>query len=159
MLLPFWDGLVPTKEYDIEMAEMADRHYTRRTVGNSRFMLPGRKLVLRDTFGTIVFGWLWQERRMDEQTGYNCAIFRNESDRLSSEIILEAEALAFAKWGPNRLYTYVNPKKIRSSNPGYCFQRAGWQKRGISSRGLVLLAKDVPLRHAPPFRVQLQLPL
>lgn len=64
---------------------------------------------------------------MDGQTGYNCAIFRNESKRRSSDIILECEAIAIERWGPNRMYTYVNPAKIASPNPGYCFKRAGWR--------------------------------
>jgi len=62
---------------------------------------------------------------MDGQTGYNCAIFRNESSRRSSDIILECEEIAFERWGPNRLYTYVDPAKIKSVNPGYCFKQAG----------------------------------
>jgi hypothetical protein len=64
--------------------------------------------------------------RMDGQTGYNCAIFRNESARRSSEIILECERIAIKRWGPARMYTYVDPAKIASRNPGYCFKMAGW---------------------------------
>lgn len=78
---------------------------------------------------------------MDGQDGYNCAIFRNEGQRQSSEIILEAEEMAFRKWGPNRLFTYIDPKKIRSTNPGYCFKMAGWKRIGLSKSGKVLLAK------------------
>jgi hypothetical protein len=81
--------------------------------------------------------------RMDSQTGYNCAIFRNESPWRSSDIILEAEAAAFARWGANRLYTYVDGRKIRSTNPGFCFQAAGWRKTGRSKSGLTLLVKGV----------------
>jgi len=43
------------------------------------------------------------------------------------EIILEAEKLAAEKWGPNRAFTYVDPAKIRSPNPGFCFKVAGWR--------------------------------
>lgn len=144
MMLPFWEGLVKTTHFDPEMRMLADRHYSRRTVGARQFSYAGRKLVLRDTAGDVLFVWMWpqDEMRMDGQTGYNCAIFRNEGSRLSSEIIREAEGAAFDKWGPNRVYTYVNAKKIQSSNPGYCFQQAGWRKIGLSKSGLVLLAKD-----------------
>jgi hypothetical protein len=79
--------------------------------------------------------------RMDGQTGYNCSIFRNESTRLSSEIILEAESLAERKWGSNRFYTYVDGRKIKSRNPGFCFLKAGWRRIGYSKSGLLLLAK------------------
>ena len=126
------------------MRILADRHYSRRTVGARQFCYAGRKLVLRDTRGDVLFVWMWplDEMRMDGQTGYNCAMFRNEGSRRSSEIIDEAEALAFAKWGPNRMYTYVDGRKINSTNPGYCFQKAGWSKSGKSKSGLTLLVKE-----------------
>lgn len=110
------------------MAMLADRHYSRRTVGARQFLYSGRKIVIRDALGDVLFGWLYPEPtlRMDGQTGYNCAIFRNESSRRSSDIILECEAIAIERWGPNRMYTYVNPCKIASPNPGYCFKQAGW---------------------------------
>jgi hypothetical protein len=80
--------------------------------------------------------------RMDGQTGYNCAIFRNESPRPGSEIILEAERAAVAKWGPNRGYTYVDPRHVRSPNPGYCFKLAGWRFVKRTADGKHLLVKD-----------------
>ena len=145
-MLPFWPGLVSTTPFDPEMAALADRHYSRRTIGARQFCYAGRKLVLRNTEGTVLFVWMWcrDDMRMDSQTGYNCSIFRNESSRRSSEIINEAERAAFDKWGPNRVYTYVHPRKIRSSNPGFCFQMAGWSKAGVSKGGLILLAKELP---------------
>jgi hypothetical protein len=145
VLLPMFDGLVKTTHFDPEMSMLADRHYSRRTVGTRQFTYAGRKLVLRDCAGDVLFVWMWpfDELRMDNQTGYNCAIFRNESKRRSSEIILEAERHAFEKWGPNRFYTYVNPKKIKSANPGFCFKKAGWKHIGQSKSGLHLLTKGV----------------
>lgn len=124
MLLPFHSGLMRTTHFDFEMARLADRHYSRRTVGARQFCYSGRKLVLRNAEGTVLFVWMYPEpaMRMDGQNGYNCAIFRNESPRRASDIILEAEGLAFEKWGPNRMYTYIDPLKIhvvkqRSSTP------------------------------------------
>jgi len=81
--------------------------------------------------------------RMDTQTGFNCAIFRNESERRSSEIILEAERFAVAKWGPNRAYTFVDGRKVRSSNPGWCFIAAGWRKCGKTKSGKIILEKQL----------------
>jgi hypothetical protein len=145
MMLPLWEGLVKTTPFDREMAALADRHYSRRSHGSNQFLYSGRKLVLRDTQGLVLFGWVFPDptMRMDGQTGYNCAIFRNESSRRSSEIILEAERMAFAKWGPNRLYTYVDPAKIRSSNPGCCFKIAGWHFERESKSGQHLLIKEL----------------
>lgn len=139
MLLPFTDGLVAVKKFDPESCFLADRHYSRQSVGSNQFMPPGRTLVLRNTEGTIVFGWLWQNERDDNQSGYNCSIFRNESCRLSSDVILEAERMVFARWGRNRLFTYIDPSKLSTRKrwsreycpwpPGRCFREAGWKVR------------------------------
>jgi hypothetical protein len=144
MLLPLYEGLVKTTHFDDEMRQLADRHYSRRTIGARQFAYSGRKLVLRDGPGTVLFVWMFPDpaMRMDGQTGFNCSIFRNESARRSSEIILEAERLAFEKWGPDRLYTYIDPRKVRSVNPGYCFKVAGWKHVSDSTDGKHLLVKE-----------------
>lgn len=143
MFLPFTDGLIRTTHFDDECRQLADRHYSRRTKGARQFCYSGRKLVLRNAEGTVLFVWMNPDpaMRMDGQVGYNCAIFRNESERKSSEIILEAERLAVEKWGPARFYTYVNPSKIKSVNPGYCFKQAGWRFEKVSASGQHLLVK------------------
>ena len=38
------------------------------------------------------------------------------------------EPLAWSRWPGERLYTYVAPWMVRSSNPGWCFQVASWRK-------------------------------
>lgn len=135
MLLPITDGLMRTTHFDHEMAALADRHYSRRTVGARQFLYSGRKLVLRNTEGTVLFAWIYPDpaMRMDGQTGYNCAIFRNESTRPASDIILEAERAAFAKWGPHRLYTYIDPAQTKTIKRhgqrvvGFSYRKAGWK--------------------------------
>lgn len=149
MLLPFNEGLTRTKKCDPECARLADSHYSRQKVGSHQFMPPGRTIVLRDNEGTVVFGWLWQEKRDDGQEGYNCSIFRNESIRRASDVILEAERFAIKEWGPNRMFTYIDPKKVKKSRtPGRCFLKAGWRyvldssgKKYRSPNGLLLLEK------------------
>lgn len=141
----FGDGLMPTTHWDWEMSEIADRHYSRRTPGARQFLYAGRKLVLRNAAGTVLFAWLYPlpEMRSDGQTGYNCAIFRNESPRKASEIILEAEDWAQRTWGRNRLFTYVDPTKVRGNPPGNCFLRAGWRFERLSQGGKHLLTKSL----------------
>ncbi len=143
MMLPFTDGLIRTTHFDDECRQLADRHYSRRTPGARQFCYSGRKLVLRNTEGTVLWVWMFPDpvMRMDGQTGYNCAIFRNESTRSSSDIILEAERWAVEKWGPDRMYTYVMPSKIKSVNPGYCYKIAGWKFERLSASGQHLLVK------------------
>ena len=145
MLLPFSEGLVRTTPADHECAALADRHYSRVRHGTSQFTRPARKIILRDALGLVLFAWTWditdEIARWDGESGYNCAIFRNESSRLSSEIILEAEARAISDWGPGRAFTYIDPTKIKSRNPGYCFKIAGWQFVRTSKNGKHLLEK------------------
>ena len=150
MLLKFSNELVRVGKFDLESCLLADRHYSRQKPGTNQFMPPGRTIVLRSTEGDVLFGWLWQQKRDDGQQGYNCSIFRNESNRPSSEIILEAEIRAIAEWGENRAFTYINPESISNKrNPGYCFKCAGWSFVKKSPSGLHLLEK-VLLRTTTP---------
>ena len=118
------------------------RHYSFRHYRDRRrrrlFCGPGEKMVLLTPACDGLFIWR-KFRGMDLQRGINCAVFRNESPRLSSDLIREACALAWARWPGERLYTYVNPQKIKSLNPGYCFLKAGWQRCGLTPGGLVIL--------------------
>lgn len=169
MLLPFTDGLMRTTHFDREMAALADRHYSRRTVGARQFLYSGRKLVLRNAEGTILFGWMFPDadKRMDGQLGYNCAIFRNESGRKATEIILEAEAEAFKKWGPNRLYTYIDPDRTNTILAlrdyrkwgvhkgerivGFSYRKAGWKPR-LHKNGKPHLSQAGQWLFVKPFR-------
>lgn len=122
-----------------------NRHYSRRKYADGRkpklFVGPGEKFVLMTTCGRALF--VWRKFISDDgQEGVNCAVFRNESIHKSSTLILEAEAIAWRRWPGQRLYTYVNPRKIKSANPGYCFKVAGWRTCGRTKmRGLVILEK------------------
>jgi hypothetical protein len=90
--------------------------------------------------------WCWQifsVERLDHQEGIYCHVFRNEGPHTSSMLVREAEYMAWERWGRQRLFTYVQPDAITSSNPGYCFKVAGWKHIGQSKRGLHLLEKAV----------------
>ena len=142
MMLPFGE-LLPTHKYDPEMALFSDGHYSRQTVGSPQFMPPGETLVLRDSTGLILFGWVKQFFRADGQRGIYCSIFRNETSQRSSEIILESEKWALEYWTDRRFFTYVDPNEIKSPNPGYCFKMAGWKFLRRNADGKHLLEKWV----------------
>lgn len=75
---------------------------------------------------------------MNGLDGWTCTIFRNVGGGQSSMLIIEAEkALVGTGYGcgPDGLITYVWCSKIKSPNPGYCFQRADWNKTGWSADG------------------------
>ena len=123
------------------MVVFSDGHYSRQTPGSPQFMPPGETLVLRDSSGRVLFGWLSQMFRADGERGVCCSIFRNETGRCSSAIILEAEQWAIDYWTPRRFFTYVDPTEIKSANPGYCFKMAGWNFVRRTKDGKHLLEK------------------
>src|SRR5262249_12454474 len=71
---------------------------------------------------------------------------RNEApDRYkSSELIRQADAIADFCWPGARHYTKVNSKAVRSTNPGYCFLKAGWQRCGMTQNGKLILERPAP---------------
>jgi hypothetical protein len=146
---------LPVKDGDPRATYLYLRHYSHRRYADhrrsqhgyhNRFLIvgPGEKMVLLTLHCDALFVWR-KFLSADRQVGVNCATgalwARNESPILSSTLILEAEQLARIRWPAERLYTYVNPRAIRSTHPGYCFQCAGWRKCGWSKKGLLILEK------------------
>ncbi len=139
------------KDGDPMAFDIMKRHYTfqeyrdgrRRLPKNPNRMLfvgPGEKIVLFHQAGAL---FVWR-KFIDKsgQDGVNCAVFRNESKILSSELIKQAEEIAWKRWPGERLYTYVNAKKVKSVNPGYCFKKAGWRECGFTAaKKLIILEK------------------
>ncbi len=140
-MLQLFKGLTRTTKFDPECSDLADRHYSRQKRGELQFIPPGQTLVLRDANAEVLFVWCCQKFRLDNQTGVNCTLFRNESWRLSSDIILEAERFVFGKWGRTRLFTFIDPAKVRSINPGCCFIKAGWNRCGRTKSGKLIFEK------------------
>lgn len=139
----------PTKDGDPLGFAIFRRHYTFNrkrdqlsfwTEGSdSLFVGPGEKLVL--ICGELaLFVWRRERYRLDDQTGVNCAVFRNEGAGLSSDLIRQADAAAWQRWPGERLFTFVDPKRTRHKrDPGRCFLRAGWKHAGWSKMGLRIL--------------------
>ena len=140
-VIPLW---WMTKDGDKTCLALYERHYSayRYKDGRKRtqFVGPGEKVVLRTAKGDALFVW---RKFIDDsgQTGVNCAVFRNESEHRSSELIRQADAIADRLWPDTRHYTYVNPQAVRSSNPGFCFIVAGWKRCGRTKSGLIVLEK------------------
>lgn len=121
------------------------RHYTaRKNRKIEQFIGPGEKLALITQDAKAIFAW----RKFisdNNQTGINCCVFRNEGSTAandSSELILSACDIAWEKWPGERLYTYVDPSKIRmKSEPGRCFLRAGFRYCGLTLDGKLILER------------------
>lgn len=139
--LRVWDGN-PTA------AALYDRHYSRNqgSVGDPRIAGPGEKMVLLTPCARALFVWrVFQSKDPSAGAGdVNCAIFRNEGAGLASELIRSAMVLAWTKWGQRRLYTYVNPRRVLSANPGYCFKQAGWSVCGVTKTRRLLILEVQP---------------
>lgn len=131
---------IPVRDGNPTCAAMYDRHYSRNPAsrGNRRVVGPGERMVLLTPCARALLVWR-KFISKDQQDGVNCAIFRNEGAGQSSDLIRAAMALAWQRWPGQRLYTYVNPRRVLSANPGYCFKRAGWRLCGITKTRRVLV--------------------
>jgi len=151
---PSW---VQVKDGHPVARELFGRHYTYRTRRNqlsffpeknrnfALFVGPGQKMVLLSEDQTALFVWR-KFISMDNQRGVNCAVFRNEGPTQASDLIKSAMELAWGRWPGERLYTYVNPKFVKSKNPGYCFIMANWKRCGFSKGGLLILDCEPPVQ-------------
>jgi hypothetical protein len=133
---------------DPRAAALADRHYSRKSAGASQFSPPGRCLPLITAQGNALWVTSWP---LPEYTlhglgdAWVCSLFRNESEHLSSAMILAALAATRAAWGDppaGGTLTFVDAAKVRRKrDPGRCFLRAGFVRldRLTKDRGLVIL--------------------
>jgi len=140
---------IEVRDGDDRLHSIYERHYSsrphrllRRHWPNwKRICPPGEHIVLLTSSCDALFVWVFEKIRDDKQAGVNCSVFRNEGNVQSSDLIREAVELAWQKWPQERLFTYVDPKKIRNkTNPGKCFIKAGWTRlAGATPKGLILL--------------------
>lgn len=138
----FSDGAwVQVRDGNLSGFAIFRRHYScaNFTPKIRQFMAPGEKLALLTPDVLALFCWRKSLYRADGQIGINCSVFRNEGAGLSSQLIRAADDIAWERWPGERHFTFVDPRRVRSTNPGYCFMMAGWKKCGISKGGLVIL--------------------
>jgi hypothetical protein len=145
-----WIGI---HDGDLRALDMFKRHYSYRHRANGKrrgsntFIGQGEKMVLLTATHDALFAWQRSiTKRMDNQEGVCCSIFRNEGSVLSSVLIREAMELAWARWPSQRLFTYVRPSKIQSVNPGYCFKMAGWTQCGWNKDGRLTILEALPMK-------------
>lgn len=130
-----------TKDADHYCLRLYRRHYSCYRYADGRkpqkFIGPGEYICLRTFEADALFVW---RKFIDKsgQKGVNCSVFRNESPHRASDLIRQADAIADFCWPGERHYTYVNAKRIRSRNPGWCFVCAGWERCGLTKGGLLI---------------------
>jgi hypothetical protein len=137
-----------TKDGDKSCLALYRRHYSAAKAyadGRERFQFvgPGAHIVLRTANCDAMFVWRdYIDDTIPKQHGIECAVFRNEGRWQSSELVRQADAIADFAWPGQRHYTKVDPKAVRSANPGYCFIVAGWRRCGFTQGGKLILERQ-----------------
>lgn len=142
---------------DPAVVPLADRHYSRQTLGSRQFVPPGRCLVLKALApgGAVgaywVTSWPLPEFVKHAWAGaWMCSAFRNERPDLwlSSSLVAEAVAITRGEFGPapaQGFVTFVDAGRTRAKrDPGRCFRRAGWAPVG-TTKDLGLVALQLPV--------------
>jgi len=139
-----------TKRADKAAAKIADRHYSRQTVGSDQFTPPGRVLVLVTHGYDALWATNWPYpqyvNRIYPDAWVN-TIFRNESDALSSELIIEA--IAATRWyfgdpPSDGMITLIDTKKVKPikrrgvNHWGYTYEKAGFKHIDFTKGGLMI---------------------
>jgi hypothetical protein len=141
-------------------------HYSRRTPGSKTFTGVGQEVVLVTEDEAAVWAVVRQRTPSARGTGasrgragstdtlpryvWRNMLFRNLGQELSSKLILEAITATYTKWASRygslpveTLRTEIDPKKIRGSNPGCCYKKAGFHN-GRMVRGKLYLDAPCP---------------
>ena len=137
-----------TTKADVRPRLLADRHYTRQTVGHPMWTRPGYNQILyleQKSGRAAAFCW-WRPKWEDGRPGtirkdglrcIECTLFRNETRFRSSDLIRAAVEMVLTwdraldvEW-PDGLITGVNSKATQGgrnelSQPGRCFLEADW---------------------------------
>lgn len=143
----------------------AGPHYSRRTPGSRTFTGVGQEIVLVTACGRAVWACVRQKAPSARGTGaargrtgspdanarfvWRNMVFRNLGAGLSSALIEAATARTYAEWlkrygelPAERLRTEIGIRAVRSSNPGFCYLRAGWTKDRVVRGKLYLWAPE-----------------
>ena len=141
---------IADKRTDVRARLLADRHYSRQSIGYREFCAPGNNIVLIVPSADMsAAAAVWVSQRPDPKANlekpradgfdyWNNGLFRNESGIRSSDLILEAIAITKYFWGDTALpkhgfhsfvdETKVNGVKVRGETVhGYCFMKAGFR--------------------------------
>ena len=115
-----------------------------------QFCRPGRNIVIKttDSKAGLVF---W--RGIADHEYKDCwenTLFHNESSVLSSVLLKESVSYLFhfvIKGGDlpkDGIISYVQKAKVRSSNPGFCYMKAGFDLIKESEKFRIFQIKQVP---------------
>ena len=129
---------------------MADRHYSRKTIGSEGFTPPGRALVLWQPGAYWVTSWPFTEWVQHAWPGaWLCSAFRREdAPGPASDLIVSAVAHTRAWFGappPQGMVTFIDRARVRpimrrgTPHWGYSYEHAGFVAVGETVSGLLVL--------------------
>jgi len=141
--------------------EIADRHYSRQSVGAKGYVGPGERFAFLHDDGAGGRA-LWAVCRSLDPVGvmqWRNSIFRNESSTRSSSLIAAALLQTYLVW--QRRYREIPPEDLtteidieatadrrsKSAPPGICYRHAGWD-----------FVRHVPKGHGRSEKVVLRAP-
>ena len=144
-------------------------HYSRRTPGSRTFTGVGQEIVLITADGSAVWAVVRQRTPSALGTGssrgrtgstdtrpryvWRNMLFRNmDTSVRSSTLVLSATIRTYEEWAlrygslpTETLRTEIDPRRIRSSNPGCCYKLAGYHNARWT-RGKLYLDAPCPTR-------------
>lgn len=143
-------------------------HYSRRTPGSRTFTGVGQEIVLVTYDEMAVWAVVRQRTPSAADSGvsrgrtgtidnrpffvWRNMLFRNLGGELSSYLILRALETTYREWTRRygalpieTLRTEIDPRKIRSTNPGCCYKKAGFHNARMV-RGKLYLDAPCPTR-------------
>lgn len=162
---------------------LADKHYSRQTIGHPEFCAPGNNIVLIIPSGCKATA-VWVSQRPDPSANlkmpradgfdyWHNGLFRNESGIRSSDLIREAIAITKYFWGDvmprHGFHSFVDPTKVRGVPVrgqlvhGFCFMKAGFKASNIRTKKRNLIrwildANEIKnIQEKPPQYEQLKL--
>lgn len=135
---------------------MRDRHYSTQKPGGRTVGPPGRRLVLISDDEQAMWITHWPDPRLvlDKIDALRCTVFRREGRRHERASVLIRAAMVFSEefYGaaPAGWVTYVEPSKVRSQDPGYCFKMAGFElDQDFKSKRLIRLRRSPLMQNDP----------
>lgn len=125
---------------DPRIAALADRHYSRQTIGARGAIAPGKRFAFHHVgpIGEAAWGVVYNKDPVGTYQWRN-SLFRNESGTLSSTLIIAATALTYELWErryrglptePLRTEVAIEETRARRSKrnlPGHCYLMSGWR--------------------------------
>lgn len=150
--LDFGDIWQPIRDGTPFARALYEKHYSCHQYADGRrpkkFVGPGYYIALTTADEHCLFVWRkFKDDCIPKQVGINNAVFYKEGRQKwqASTMILAAERWAWRRWPGERLYTYVDPRKIRKKrDPGRCFLRAGWRLCGKTKVNKLLILEKCP---------------